>query len=46
MIPEQGVRIPMRIRDDAGMERDVFANKSAVDVIVVKPASCEGRPGR
>ena len=36
-IPEMGVRIPMRIKEEGGMESEVLAKRRAVDVIVVKP---------
>lgn len=36
-MPETGVRMPIRIREDAGMCRVVLAKRMAVDVIVVNP---------
>ncbi len=37
-MPETGVRMPMRMREEAGMCRVVFAKRMAVEVIVVNPA--------
>jgi len=37
MIPKVGVMAPIRTRDEDSMCRVVFPNKTAVEVIVVKP---------
>lgn len=37
MIPDSGVIAPMSTSDVAGIWRVVFANRMAVEVIVVKP---------
>lgn len=40
-IPAEGVRTPMRTREDAGMCREVLPKRTAVDVMVVKPTPQE-----
>jgi hypothetical protein len=40
-IPELGVITPMRISAEGCMSSEVFPNKIAVDVMVVKPAETE-----
>lgn len=37
MIPKEGARIPIKIREGGDMWREVLPKRIAVDVIVVKP---------
>jgi hypothetical protein len=44
MIPDKGVRMPMRIKEEGDMWRVVFPKRIAVDVIVVKPTRIQQHP--
>lgn len=37
MMPKVGTMTPMRMREEAGINRTVLAKRTAVDVMVVKP---------
>jgi hypothetical protein len=46
MMPDKGVRIPIRIKEEAVMWRVVLPKRMAVDVIVVNPVRDHGMSNR